>query len=117
LFVICGLARRSLEEQLLAGLQKRVLHPDVIDYTLGRFEQELAKAVHNRTSEVDGRRRQMQTIERKIANLTRALSDGYSPAITTELAQLERQLADASDGYQIQNLSQSKGECETLGNS
>jgi hypothetical protein len=95
LFVICGLARRSLEEQLLAGLQKRVLHPDVIDYTLGRFEQELAKAVHNRTSEVDGRRRQMQTIERKIANLTRALSDGYSPAITTELAQLERQLADA----------------------
>jgi hypothetical protein len=35
-------------------------------------------------------------IERKIANLTRALSDGYSPAITNELSQLERQLADAA---------------------
>jgi hypothetical protein len=35
-------------------------------------------------------------IERKIANLTRALSDGYSPAITNELSQIERQLADAA---------------------
>jgi hypothetical protein len=31
----------------------------------------------------------------QIANLTRALSDGYSPSITNELAQLERQFADA----------------------
>ena len=89
-------ARRALEEQLLAGLQQRVLHPDVVDYTLRRFEEELAKALRSKGSELDARRRHAQTIERKIVNLTRALSDGYSPAITNELAQLERQLADAA---------------------
>jgi site-specific DNA recombinase len=89
-------ARQALEDQLLAGLQDRVLHSDVVDYTLGRFEQELTKALRDRAAGFDATRRQTQTIERKIANLTRALSDGYSPAITSELAQLERQLADAA---------------------
>jgi hypothetical protein len=87
-------ARRALEEQLLAGLQQRVLHPDVVAYTLRRFEDELAKALRGKRSELDARRRHAQMIERKIANLTRALSDGYSPAITNELSQIER--ADAA---------------------
>jgi hypothetical protein len=89
-------ARRALEEQLLAGLQQRVLHPDVVAYTLRRFEEELTKVLRSNRSDLDARRRHSQTIERKIANLTRALSDGYSPAITNELPQLERQLADAA---------------------
>jgi hypothetical protein len=89
-------ARRALEEQLLAGLQQRGLHPDVVAYTLRRFEDELAKALRGKRSELDARRRHAQMIERKIANLTRALSDGYSPAITNELSQIERQLADAA---------------------
>ncbi len=33
--------RRAIEEQLLAGLQAKVLHPDVMAYTLDRFESEL----------------------------------------------------------------------------
>jgi hypothetical protein len=36
-------------------------------------------------------------IERGVANLTRGLSDGYSPAITAELARLEEQLATVRD--------------------
>ena len=39
-------------------------------------------------------RRQEAAIEKKISNLTRALADGYSPAITADLSQLEEQLAD-----------------------
>jgi hypothetical protein len=41
-------ARRALEEQLLAGLQQRGLHPDVVAYTLRRFEDELAKALRGK---------------------------------------------------------------------
>jgi site-specific DNA recombinase len=88
------IARRPLEEQLLAGLQQRVLHPDVVEYTLRRFEQGLAKALRNQRSDVDARRRHTQTIERKISNLTRALSDRYSPAITSELAAISHSLAE-----------------------
>jgi hypothetical protein len=87
--------RLELEDQLIAGLQSRVLHPEIVDYTLGRLDRELAKAIGNRKGEIDARRRQAQTIERKISNLTIALSDGYSSAITSELARLEGQLADA----------------------
>jgi site-specific DNA recombinase len=37
-----------LEKRLLAGLQGKVLHPDVVRYTLKRFEDELTKLVHQK---------------------------------------------------------------------
>ena len=43
----CGnalLMKKSvLEQRLLMGLQERVLHPDVVRYTLRRFEEELGR--------------------------------------------------------------------------
>jgi site-specific DNA recombinase len=42
------IARRALESQLLAGLQSKVLHPDVIEYTLKSFEAQLAGALDRR---------------------------------------------------------------------
>jgi site-specific DNA recombinase len=71
--------RLDLEHQLLAGLQKRVLHPEVINYALNRFEEELSKAVaalHRGDADL---RRQAAELERGIANQLRGLSDGYSP--------------------------------------
>jgi site-specific DNA recombinase len=88
------IARRALETQLLAGLQAKVLHPDVVVYALDRFEAELERALARRGDEAGTWRQQAATIERKISNLTRALADGYSPAITADLAQLEGQLTD-----------------------
>ena len=85
--------RLDLERQLLVGLQERVLHPEVIDYTLNRFEEELAKAVAAQRQCDADLRRQAAELERRIANQLRGLSDGYSPAITAEIAKLERQLA------------------------
>lgn len=85
--------RLDLESQLLAGLQERVLHPVVIDYTLNRFEEELCKAVAARQQGDADLRRQAAELEGGITNQLRGLSDGYSPAITTEIAKLERQLA------------------------
>ena len=37
------ISRRALEEQMLAGLQSKVLNPDVVDYTFKRFEEQLAR--------------------------------------------------------------------------
>jgi site-specific DNA recombinase len=89
------IGRRVLEAQLLAGLQAKVLHPDVIEYTLERFAAELTRAINRRGEDVQAHRRHEAAIEKKISNLTRALADGYLPAITAELAQLEEQLAGA----------------------
>jgi hypothetical protein len=91
-----SLARETefLEEQLLAGLQEKVLHPDVVEYTLQRFEEELRRATDRRGDEAAMHRRQEAAIEKKISNLTRALADGYSPAITAALSQLEEQLGE-----------------------
>ena len=81
--------RQDLERQLLAGLEARVLHPDVVAYTLKRFEEELEKALATRSQGDADLRRQTGEIERGIANQLRALRDGYSPAITADLAKLE----------------------------
>jgi site-specific DNA recombinase len=85
--------RQDLERQLLAGLEERVLHPDVVAYTLKRFEEELAKALAARNQGDADLRRQVSELERGIANQLRGLSDGYSVSITAEITKLENQLA------------------------
>jgi hypothetical protein len=85
--------QQDLERQLLAGLKARVLHLDVVAYTLKPFEEELEKALATRSQGDADMRRQTGEIERGIANQLRALRDGYSPAITADLAKLEHQLA------------------------
>jgi hypothetical protein len=88
------IGRRVLEAHVLAGLQVKVLHPDVVEYTLDRFQTELARSFDRRGGHAETWRRQEAAIEKKISNLTRALADGYSPAITAYLAELEEQLAE-----------------------
>jgi hypothetical protein len=82
--------RAELERQLLGGLRERVLHAEVVDYTLKRFEEEIAKALVARSKDGDDLRRQ----ERTIAKQLRGLADGYSPSITAAIGTLEVQLAD-----------------------
>lgn len=65
----------------------------LVAYTLKRFEEEFAKALAARRQGDAGLRHQAAEVERSIANQLRGLSDGYSPAITAEIAKLERQLA------------------------
>jgi site-specific DNA recombinase len=85
--------RLDLERQLLAGLQERVLHPEVVTYTLKRFEEELAKALAAQHQGDIHLRCQAAELEQSIANQLRALCDGYSAAITADLAKREQQLA------------------------
>jgi site-specific DNA recombinase len=86
--------RHDLERQLVAGLQERVLHPDVVAYTVTRFEEELANALAATRQGDSDLRRQASELEKGIANQLRGLSDGYSLAITTEIAKLEKQLSE-----------------------
>ncbi len=85
--------RLDLERQLLAGLHERVLHPDVVDYTLKRFEEQLAKALTARRQDDADLHRQAAELERMIVNQLRGLSDGYSASITAQIAKLESELA------------------------
>ncbi len=94
---VCGnnllVPRRSLEEQLLAGLQAKVLHPDVTEYTLRGFEEALAKAANSRRSGVSDLERRKATIEQQIANCTEAIADGQpSRFLIGKLGELEREL-------------------------
>src|SRR5215471_9031556 len=74
-------------------LQTQVFQPDVIEYTLGRFKADLEETLKSRRSDAQTWRQQEAAIERKIGNLTRALADGYSSAITADLSRLEEHLA------------------------
>jgi site-specific DNA recombinase len=98
LLIACG----ALERQLLAGLQEKVLHPDVIDYTLERFEAELARSMNRQNSETAAARRQLQKIEAEIRNCTRAIASyGLSSFLRTRLAseaaELEAQHRDLTE--------------------
>jgi hypothetical protein len=89
--------RLDLERQLLGGLQDRVWHPDVVAYTLKRFEEELANALAARCQDYVELRRHEAELERNIANQLRGLSDGYSRLITEEIAKLEYRLTTVRD--------------------
>jgi site-specific DNA recombinase len=87
--------RRVLERQLLAGLQERVLSQDVIDYTLGAFEEQLLAAT-NRSRVGDAlMQRRVDSIEKQIRNCTDAIADGKRyPSLMDKLADLEKELSD-----------------------
>jgi site-specific DNA recombinase len=94
---VCGnslmVPRRSLEEQLLAGLRTNVLRPEITEYTFRRFEEGLARAVNSRGTDVSVLERRKVTIEQQIANCTNAIADGQpSRFLIAKLAELEREL-------------------------
>jgi site-specific DNA recombinase len=100
---VCGnkllIPRRVLEAQLLAGLQANVLRPEVIDYTLRRFEEELTKIARGeelakaRTGDAKALEAKKAKIEEGIANCTNAIAEGQpSRFLIAKLSELERDL-------------------------
>jgi site-specific DNA recombinase len=86
------IARRALETQLLAGLQTKVLHRDVVDYTLSRYEEQLSRAVIERSGDAESLRRRIAELERQIRNCKEAVASiGFSPFFRAQLADLETQ--------------------------
>ncbi len=90
--------RRILEARLLAGLQAKVLHPEVVSYTLTRFEQELMRALHARRNGQTVLRHRMAEIERQIQNCTDAIAGGLnSPSVSARIRELEEQRAEIEE--------------------
>jgi hypothetical protein len=83
-------SRMALEEQLLAGLQAKVLHPDVVEYAFRRFEEQLARSMNRQGSETAALCRSVEEKEKEIRNCTRAISSmGLSSALRVQLTDLE----------------------------
>jgi hypothetical protein len=90
------IARRTLEEHLLGGLQEKVLNPNAIAYTLDAFEKQLLAAVNRRGNQSALLQRRVETIQKQIRNCTDAIAEGKRyPSLMEKLAELERDLADA----------------------
>jgi site-specific DNA recombinase len=87
--------RQPLEEKLLHGLQEQVMHPEVIEYTLAKFEDELLKAVDDLGGELEQMRLRKKELDREIANLTNVIARGdFSPALRAALVEREQEIAD-----------------------
>ena len=70
-----------------------MLRPEVTEYALRRFEEELTKVANSRGTDVTALERRKVTIEQQIANCTNAIADGQpSRFLIAELAELEREL-------------------------
>jgi site-specific DNA recombinase len=84
------ISRSTLEKQLLAGLQATVLHPDVVEYTFSRFEEQLEQLLHRQSGETAAVRRRLELVERQIRNCTEAIANmGLSNSLRTQLTDLE----------------------------
>lgn len=82
-----------LESQLLSKIQTQILAPEVIDYTLTRFEAELKKAMQSITGQLDILETRRRKLTKEIDNLTDFIAEGKgSVAVRNKLADKERQL-------------------------
>jgi hypothetical protein len=86
-----------LETRLLAGIQKRVLQPEVIDYTLVAFEEELTRQIQGMSRQTDEHRTRQVQLQAEIEQYTRALADGYSSAISGAIIAREKELKEINE--------------------
>ena len=79
-------SRMALEEQLIAGLEAKVLNAEVVDWTFKRFEEHLARRLSQQSGETAALRR-LQDVEAEIRNCTEAIaSAGLSSFFRTRVA-------------------------------
>ena len=89
-----------LEEQLLGEIEKRILTPEMIQYTLQRFEQELQKRLAEIRKQA-GQSTQLAVLHKKrddlqaqAGRLADAIADaGHSPALLSRLTTAEADLS------------------------
>jgi site-specific DNA recombinase len=91
------ISRKELESQLLAGLQAKVLHPDVVEYTIQRCEQAIARQAKLHAGDSGQLIRRRATLEREVQRLTDAIALGRSAEpLLAGIATRQRELADIS---------------------
>jgi site-specific DNA recombinase len=92
------ISRSALEKQLLGGLQAKVLHPDVIKYTISQFEEQLTHALNQRSDKAASIRQRLNEVESGIRNCTAAIAKmGLSKSLQVYLTDLEAQHSDLAE--------------------
>jgi hypothetical protein len=97
--------RDRLEEQLLTGLEERVLKPEMIDYAFERFQgevqrrlKELREAANNAETGVRAVQKKRQELKGRAANIAEAIAAiGHSPSLLAQLAVIESEIARMDD--------------------
>jgi site-specific DNA recombinase len=88
--------RKTLETQLLGGLEQRVLNPEVIEYTLQSLEKQLMRGINRQGGQSAQYQTRVDIIQKQIRNCTDAICAGKSyPSLMERLSELEQDLADA----------------------
>jgi site-specific DNA recombinase len=89
-----------LEEQLLGEIETRILTPEMIQYTLHRFEQELQKRLAEmrkqaaESTQLAALHQKRDDLQAQAARLADAIADaGHSPALLSRLTTAEADLA------------------------
>jgi site-specific DNA recombinase len=87
-----------LEEQLLAALEQCLTNPEIIEYTLSRFQEELRKRLTDIERQATGLaeiRHERRQLQNQIERLTDAIvAAGHSPALLSKLGEAEAKIAE-----------------------
>ena len=87
-----------VEARLLEGLQRTVLQPEVVEYTLERFEEELARHAATMSGGLEQLRTSKVKLERELRNLTAtAAQTGPSDFLVHEISSKEKELGKITD--------------------
>lgn len=89
--------RERLEDQLLGALEERLLNPEIMQYTLRRFREELDKrlAEIQRQGGRSGLQREQRDLKEQATRLSQAIATaGQSPTLLAHLGSIESKLAE-----------------------
>ncbi|MBR0661673.1 recombinase family protein [Roseomonas oryzicola] len=88
------LRRPHLEAQVLAALGSELMQPDLVAEFVAEFTRELNRLVAEMTAGTDGKRRELESVRRKLAGLVDAIADGLrAPGLQGRLDELEARKA------------------------
>ena len=93
--------QERLEEQLLGALEQRVLRPEILDYTLRKFREQLRKRLDEirkqgsaRNSTLSDLHRERRELQEKAMRVSNAIAEaGHSPTLLAHLALIESEQA------------------------
>jgi len=88
----------TLEQEVLGGLQARVLVDDVAAFALAEFKRELKEKMEGVRSHLGAARQEREKLKAEISNLASVIADGrQSPALLAELEKRERRLNEINE--------------------
>jgi site-specific DNA recombinase len=84
-----------VEERLLAGLQRSILRPEVVDYALQEFERQLCASLADLATGLDRMRQRKEAIQQELDRLIAAVASvGHSPALVKAINEREQELGE-----------------------